>query len=157
MQVKAHNYQVFSNVNFTDNTVKVTGLMKSFEFELGAIDRAFNSNKLDLSGYPKFNYEGNITEPVEVDYSKPGDYLATVDGFLYIGEFKRKTPAKARFVVKDDGSIDVVVDFSFQIEEQSMETINRLMKERLPSLISVDTNTLGISRDVTVHLSLTYK
>jgi len=157
MEVKADNYQVFGSLNFETNEVKVNGLMKSFEFELGALDQAFNSDRLDLSGYPKFKYEGLIETPENIDLNKAGTYTADVKGDLFIGEHKRVTSAVASFTVDANGSMEVVVDFSFQIEEESLEIVNQLMKERLPSLISLDVNKLGISRDVVVHLSMSLK
>ena len=57
MDVVADNYQVYSEINPQTGQLKLTGLMKSFEFKLGALDRAFNSNRLDLSQYSKFRYE----------------------------------------------------------------------------------------------------
>lgn len=156
MDVEANNYQVYSNVDFASSTVNFTGLMKSWEFEMGAIDRAFNSDRLNLDGYRKFNFEGEIKNPEAIDLNTPGRYEIKVRGPLTIGGAKRMMNATAVCYVKTNGDIDVESDFSFTIEEANMEQINKLMKERIPQVISIDSNSLGISRTINVKLFLTY-
>lgn len=156
MDVEANNYQVYSDVDFTNATVNFVGLMKSWEFELGAIDRAYNSDRINLDGYRKFNFEGKIVNPNKININKPGRYEIKVRGPLYIGEYKRQMIATAICYVKNDGGIDVESDFSFQIEEGNMEQINKLMKERLPQVVAMDSETLGISRTIDVKLYLSY-
>lgn len=153
-EVEANNYQVYSTINFEEKTISFVGLMSAWEFELGAIDRAFNSDRLNLTDYPKFTYEGRLRGKSK--FKKPGRYEINVLGNLYIGSYKRVTPATGVIYVKEDGSIDVESDFSFEIEPETMEVINKLMKERLPGIIPVDTETLGISRLIEIKLFLTY-
>lgn len=155
-EVIADNYQVYSDINFEDKTISFIGLMNAWEFELGAIDRVFNSDRINLGDYPKFTYEGTIDDTSNIDLSKPGRYELNVSGNIYIGSYKRVTPATGYCYVKQDGSIDVESDFSFQIEPETLVVIDKLMKERLPGIIPVDTETLGISRLIEVHLYLTY-
>ena len=69
MDVTADNYQVYSEINPNSGEVTFQGLMKSFEFEMGALDRAFNSSTVDLSQYSKFNYEGRITNIAAIPVS----------------------------------------------------------------------------------------
>jgi len=129
--------------------------MSAWEFELGAIDRAFNSDRINLADYPKFTYDGKIKGRSK--FNKPGRYELNVRGFLYIGSYKRMTPATGFIYVKEDGSIDIESDFSFEIEPETLEVINKLMKERLPGIIPVDTETLGISRLIEINLFSTYQ
>jgi len=156
MDVEANNYQIYSDVNFAAATVNFTGLMKSWEFEMGAIDRAFNSDRLNLDGYRKFTFEGKILDPSAIDLSTPGRYEIKVKGPLTIGANKRQMNATAVCYVKVNGDIDVESDFSFKIEEANMEQINKLMRERIPQVVSLDSQTLGISRTINVKLFLTY-
>ena len=156
-EIVADNYQVYSDINFQEKTISFVGLMSAWEFELGAIDRAFNSDRINLSDYPKFTYDGTIDESSNVDLNTPGRYELNVSGNLYIGSYKRVTPATGYCYVKADGSIDLESDFSFMIEPETLEVINKLMKERLPGIIPVDTETLGISRLIEVNLYLTYQ
>ncbi len=153
-EVEANNYQVYSNIDFEEKTISFVGLMSAWEFELGAIDRAFNSDRINLSDYPKFTYEGRLRGKTK--FNKPGRYEINVLGNLYIGSYKRVTPATGVIYIKEDGTIDVESDFSFEIEPETLETVNKLMKERLPGIIPVDTETLGISRLIEINLFLTY-
>ena len=156
MDIEANNYQVYSDVDFSAGTVNFIGLMKSWEFELGAIDRAYNSDQINLDGYRKFSFEGKIVNRKGIKLNMPGQYELKVKGPLLIGGYKRHMVATAICYVKEDGTIDVESDFSFQIEEANMEQINKLMKERLPQIVSLDSNSLGISRTININLYLTY-
>ena len=157
MDVVADNYQVYSELNPTSGEVSFKGLMKSFEFKMGALDQAFNSNRLDLSQYSKFTFNGNIINRSQINFGSPGEYSVVVDGFLYIGSFKRKTSARGTIKVLDNGRLDTYADFSIRIEEESMNTINKLMKEKLPSVVALDTEKLGISRDISISLKANYR
>lgn len=155
--VIADNYQVYSTIDPATGAVNFTGLMKSFEFKLGALDQAFNSSRVDLSQYSKFNYEGKIKNFQKINFDKPGSYPAEVKGFLYIGSYKRLTSATGTVTVQPDGTIQTKANFTIKIEEASMNTINDLMKKKLPSVVSLDTDKLGISRDINLRLSANYK
>ncbi len=54
MDVIADNFQVYGELNPNTGEVSFKGLMKSFEFKMGALDRDFNRSRLDLSQYSKF-------------------------------------------------------------------------------------------------------
>lgn len=152
MDVVADNYQVYAEINPSTGQISLTGLMKSFEFKLGALDQAFNSDRLDLSQYSKFRYDGMLENHQSIDFTKPGKYNARVAGNLYIGGYKRVTSASGIIEVQPDGKLNTNANFDIQIEEGSMETINRLMKERLPSVVALDTDKLGISRKIELQL-----
>jgi hypothetical protein len=152
MDVVADNYQVYAEVEPQSGTIQLTGLMKSFEFKLGALDRAFNSSRIDLSQYSKFRFEGRLVNLDEIDFTKPGTYPGKVTGNLYIGGYKRLTSATGTLEVRPDGRIHADADFDIQIEEESMNTINKLMRERLPSVVALDTDKLGISRKIELRL-----
>jgi len=85
-EVEANNYQVYSSINFEEKTISFVGLMSAWEFELGAIDRAFNSDRINLADYPKFTYDGKIKGKSK--FKKPGRYELNVRGFLYIRRWK---------------------------------------------------------------------
>ena len=157
MDVIADNFQVYSELNPATGEISFKGLMKSFEFKMGALDRAFNSSRLDLSQYSKFTFDGNLTNLSQINFDSPGEYAVFVDGILYIGSFKRKTSARGTIKVLENGRLDTYTDFSIRIEEESMNTINKLMKEKLPSIVALDTDKLGISRDIRINLKANYR
>ena len=157
LDVIADNYQVYCEINPSSGLVKIKGLTKSFEFKLGAIDRAFNSDRFNLSEFAKFNFDGQVTNISSIRFEKPGSYPIIVDGNLMIGSYIRKTSAQGTLVVKNDGSLRTDTSFKIRIEEESVQTINKLMKQKLPSMIALDADKLGVSRDIQLELNASFK
>ena len=153
LDVIADNYQVYCELVPSSGEVSIMGLTKSFEFKLGALDRAFNSDRVQLGEFAKFTYDGQITNLGQINFSKPGSYRVEVDGLLRVGSFKRKTLVSGLINVDASGQIKTDTNFRIRIEEQSVRTINRLMKEKLPSVIALDVDKLGVSRDIQLKLS----
>lgn len=157
MDIVADNYQVYSMLDASNGQVNFTGLMKSFSFKMGALDQAFNSSKVDLGPYTKFTFDGTLTNFKQVNFNKVGKYNVNVEGILKIGDQQRITSAKGTLEVKEDKTMRAHADFSIRIEESSMKTINDLMKKKLPSVVALDTQKLGISRDIKLSLEANYK
>ena len=157
MDVVADNYQVYSEIDPATGKISMTGLMKSFEFKLGALDRAFNSDRLDLGQYSKFKFDGQLANHEGIDFTRPGRYNAPVHGHLYIGGYKRVTSAEGWIEVLPNGRLSANADFDIRIEEESMSTINELMKERLPAVVALDTDKLGISRKIELKLVANFR
>ena len=155
--IVADNYQVYSEVIPSTGEVTFTGLMKSFEFKLGALDQAFNSSRLDLSHYSKFKFVGELSNNQSIKWDQAGTYPAMVTGLLYIGSFKRKTAAQGNITVGNDGKIRADAAFTIVIEEESVKTINKMMKEKLPSVMALDVDKLGISRNINLTLTAAYR
>lgn len=155
--IEADNYQVASVLDSENGNIDFIGLLKSFEFKLGAADQLFNSKMVDVSAYPNIKFSGKIADIHKINFNEPGNHTITVNGVLYIWDEKRVTSAVGTLNVNSDGSITGTSEFIMMIEEGSVAKINQLMKEKLPSVISVDTETLGISRKVEVTLNMTYK
>ena len=157
LDVIADNYQVYCELNPNSGAITIKGLTKSFEFKMGAIDRAFNSSRVNLGEYGKFNFTGSLMNLSEIDFTKEGRYNIDVKGDLEIGKYIRKTKASGTLYVKADGTIRTETDFEMKIEEESVETINKLMKEKLPSVISLDADQLGISRMIQLSLNVSLR
>jgi len=156
-KVEADNYQVYSTVDLTTGDVVFEGLLKSFEFKLGAADRVFSSDKVNVKQYPKIKFEGKIP-PIQIDLNEYGETEVEVDGTLYLWDEKRRTKAKVKITSIGDGKqVFAYSSFLMRIEEASMAKLNQIMKDKLPSVINISTETLGVSRDIIVNLDATYK
>ncbi|MEM6316949.1 MAG: hypothetical protein AAF960_04725 [Bacteroidota bacterium] len=155
--IEADNYQVASVFDAQTGNIDYIGLLKSFEFKLGAADQLFNSKMVDVSAHPNIKFTGKIYDIQRIDFSKPGEHTITVNGVLYIWDEKRVTSAVGKMRINADGSIEATSSFNMVIEDGSVEKANQLMREKLPSVIAVDTETLGISKNVAVNLTMTYK
>jgi len=155
--IEADNYQVVSSIEMTTGDIRFEGLLKSFEFRLGALDRVFSSDRIDVSQYPKFRFEGKVygledldlkgTEPIEVD----------VKGTLYLWDEKRITSAKGMVTPDGKGGFVARSSFLMTIEEKSMHKLNALIDARLPDAIHISTESFGVSRDISVALDAAYQ
>jgi polyisoprenoid-binding protein YceI len=154
MDVEGDNYQVFAQLDPTSGTLTLTALLKSFEFQLGAANRVLDSKALNVSQYPKANFEGRITNLEVVDFNRPGNYKVKIDGMLYVWDEKRRTSSDAVLTVRPDGSLYAKSSFIMIIEKQNVDKVNQLMREKLPDLLNIDTNTLGISRNIYVDMTM---
>ncbi len=157
MDIEADNYQVASVFDAKTGVIDFIGLLKSFEFKLGAIDQLFNSRVVDVSEHPQLLFVGEIYDIDRIDFSKSGEYIITVNGILYLWDEKRNTSATGTLTINSDGTIKVISEFTMIIEEGSVEKTNKLMREKLPKVVSIDVETLGISREIAVSLNMTYK
>ena len=156
-KIEADNHQVISFLNTETGAINFQGLLRSFEFRLGAIDRVVNSRDLDVSAHPKIEFEGKLLKSNQIDFTKPGKHKVTVRGNLFIWDEKRVTEAEGVIHIKPDGRIEAHSNFVMRIEEQSVEKLNDLMRRKLPDVINVNTNTLGVSRDIIIDLNLEYR
>ena len=116
-----------------------------------------NSSRLDLSHYSKFKFVGELSNNQSIKWDQAGTYPAMVTGLLYIGSFKRKTAAQGNITVGNDGKIRADAAFTIVIEEESVKTINKMMKEKLPSVMALDVDKLGISRNINLTLTAAYR
>jgi len=157
MDIEADNYQVQSKLDPLTGEITFTGLTKSFEMDNGTLDRAFNSKRVNLNGYPKFNFIGTIVDPSVVKFDTPGNYKIRVKGELTVGDLKRQTSANGHITVNADKTIRAESSFVMIIEEFNVEKINGMMKKRIPSGLGINFNSLGISRDIKIDLKLNYR
>jgi len=157
MDVEADNYQVQSKINFQTGDITFTGLTKSFEMKSGALDRAFNSKKVNINGYPKFNFKGTIVNPQTINLNQAGRYKIRVKGELTVGDLKRKTSANGYVTVNANNSIRAESSFVMKIEEFNVQRINNMMKKRIPAGLGINFNSLGVSRDIVIDLKVNYR
>ena len=157
-KIEADNFQVSSFITLETKEVKFEGLLKSFEFKLGALDRVFNSERINVNQYPKIKFEGKIVGlPKNFDPNKKADYDVEVKGILYIWDEKRKTSANGKITCTGDGELFAKSGFIMRIEENSMKKLNELIDKKLPSAINVSTESFGVSRDIYVDLDVAYQ
>lgn len=157
VDIEADNYQVASVLDAQTGKIDFIGLLKSFEFKLGAADQLFNSKMVNVSSYPNIKFSGQIQNMDKINFTQPGTYTLNVKGTLYIWDEKRVTSAKGTVVVNSDGSIKASSNFDMVIEDGSVNKVNELMREKLPKVVTVDTETLGISKTIRVSCEMTYR
>ena len=157
INLEADNYQVATDLDIATGKINFLGLLKSFEFRIGGLDQVFNSKIVEVLSHPKFKYIGEVTNIKSVNFDSPGVYPVLFEGTLHLWDHERITSGKGTIEVHGDGTISAHSDLSFQIEAASVERANELIKSNLPAGINVTTDKLGISRDIKVEVSGTYK
>ncbi len=155
--VEADNYQMRGQIDPLTGKVEFVGLLKSFEFKLGALDQAFNHDKVNLTQFPRITYDGSITNLKSINFAKPGTYDVNIKGTLYIWDEKRVTSAKGKLIVNPDGSVRAESVFDITIEEKNVDKLNSLIKDKLPSVMNLDVNTFGVSRNINISLEGNFK
>lgn len=155
--IEADNYQAVCKLNTETGQFQMQALLKSFEFQVGAINRLLNTRKLDVTQYPKIKFDGEITNIETVSFTQPGTYDVEVFGTLYIWDEKRRTKYNATLTVNEDGSVKGVSEFPITIEEMNVEKINSIMRQKLPSVLAIDVDRLGISRNIDIEAEMLLK
>ena len=154
--VEADNYQIISTVNMENGEINFEGLLKSFEFKLGALDRVFNSDRINVNQYPKIKFVGRFKKFKQLKLIVNEEVKVEVLGTLYIWDEKRITSAVGTMKLLPNGKIEAISDFSIKIEEASMHKLNDLIDKKLPSIINLSTESFGVSRDINIDLNVTY-
>lgn len=157
MEMEADNFQMNSRFNAQTGETTFTGLIKSFEFDLGLADRILHNKRINVVEQPKILFEGTITGLEDKDLSVPGVHQVTVAGNLYIWGYKRVTSAPGTVTVNEDGTLRAESNFEMVIEKESVEKINELMRQYLPDILSVDAEELGLSREINVEVNMNYR
>ena len=152
--VVADNYQLAATYDINSGNVEFMGLTQSFSLESGVLDQAFNSKMVDVSGFSKFSFRGNVEPTDNVNFSMPGKYPCIITGVLYMGSYERNTTAHGTIFIGDDLKVRIVTDFSMTIEQETVNKANALIAERLSQYVT--TGTLGISRDISVIASFQF-
>ena len=148
--IVADNYQVACQLNTLTGQFKIIGLIKSFEYQIGAVNRVMNTRNIDVTEYPRITYDGKIDNLKEVNFSKPGVYPVKFKGILYIWDEKRITDATGTLTVKSDGTIEGKSNFTIAIEDVNIKKIDTIMREKLPVSLNLQPNALGISKNIQV-------
>ena len=152
--IEADNYQVVAFISLEDGTIRFEGLLRSFEFRLGALDRVYNSRNIDVSDYPSIRFEGKALDIQSFDLNSSKTQKLRVKGILYIWDEKRITETEVSVIPRSGNKLDVVSSFIMRIEEQSVDKLNQLMREKLPKSINVNVSNLGVSRDIEIDVDM---
>jgi hypothetical protein len=148
--IVADNFQVACLFNAKTGQFKLIALIKSFEYQIGAMNRVMNTRDINVTEFPKITYDGNIVNLKQINFSKPGSYAFKFNGMLYIWDEKRITNAGGILTVLNDGSINMKSNFTIALEEVHTQKIDMIMRQKLPFSLNLRPNTLGISKNIQV-------
>ena len=154
--IEADNYQIVSSIDLKSGDIRFEGLLKSFEFKLGALDRVFSSKSIDVSKYPKFRFVGKLTSSNKINIDNSSGQDVTVEGTLYLWDEKRKTSAQGTITSLGNGKFKTHSEFVMSIEEKSMNKLNQLIDQKLPDIVNITTDRFGVDRNIKVKLEAEY-
>jgi len=97
--IEAHNRQVNSALDVSTGDFVFKVLMKSFEFEKALMQEHFNENYVESDKFPNAMFKGKVTNLDAIDFRKPGEYNAVVEGTLSIHGVDREISEAGTFTV----------------------------------------------------------
>ena len=100
--IEAHNQQVNAALDTETGDFVFKVLMKSFEFEKALMQEHFNENYVESDKFPNATFKGKVVNLDEIDFSKDGEYITTIEGALSIHGVTKKIREKGKFMVKGD-------------------------------------------------------
>ncbi len=97
---KAENKTAIAAIDPAKNTVQFEAAIKNFAFANPRIQEHFNQKGwLNSDEFPKATFNGVITNPSAINFSKDGTYNVTVEGDLTIKGKTQKVTTPATIVV----------------------------------------------------------
>ncbi len=82
---KAINKTVVASLNLTNGEVAFEASVKNFSFSNPMMQDHFNGeNWMNSEKFPKATFKGNIKNLDKINFTKPGKYVATIEGELNI-------------------------------------------------------------------------
>jgi polyisoprenoid-binding protein YceI len=131
--IKAESNTGVSALNLSTETIYFKVPMRSFEFKKSLMQEHFNENYLESSKYPFAEFNGKIRE--QIDLTKDGTYLVTVQGELNIHGVKKNYTVKAELKVTG-GEITASSTFPVKLVDHEIK-IPRLVIKNIAEIVQV--------------------
>ena len=127
--IEGVNNEVTSMIDVAKGDIVFAILVKSFHFEKALMEEHFNENYMESSKIPKATFQGKITNLSAINFTKDGNYPATVEGDLTIHGVKQKQTATGTITVAK-GKITAVSTFNIKLADYKVE-IPSLVAEKI--------------------------
>ncbi|GAB4332577.1 MAG: hypothetical protein Kow00127_24320 [Bacteroidales bacterium] len=114
--IEAVNHQVNSALDTETGNFVFKVLMRSFEFEKALMQEHFNENYVESDKYPNATFTGKILNLSEIDFEKPGQYKAIVEGTLTIHGVSRQISEQGTLKV-EPGVVQATSKFIIRPED----------------------------------------
>ena len=142
--IKASNNQVMCVLNTQNGQLQFSLLLKNFHFEKALMEEHFNENYLESNKYPKAVFKGIITDINNVNFTKDGEYNATVSGDMTLHGTTKKITATGKILIKA-GKIFVQSSFTLNLADYNI-IISKAVK-----------NNISPTPEITVYCQLNHK
>ena len=155
--IVADNYQVACQLNIQTGDFKIFALIKSFEYQIGAVNRIMNTRNIDVTEFPKITFDGKILNLKQVNFTRPGSYPVKFHGVLYVWDENSTSDADGILTILNDGTIEVRSNFTIAVEKLDTEKIDLILRQKLPVSLNLQSNTLGISKNIQIKAEVILK
>lgn len=119
-EIKASNNEVVSLLNSSTGSFDFKIAIKSFHFAKQSMEDHFNNpDYMDSEKYPKAGFSGKITNLSDVNFTKDGTYIVTVDGNLTIKNVTKPVSTKGTITVSN-GKVTAKATFTVKRKEYNI-------------------------------------
>ncbi len=136
--IKADNNQVASVLDISTGDLVFQVLIRSFHFPKALMEEHFNENYLESDKFPKSTFTGKITNLSAIDFTKPGNYDATVEGDLNIHNVTKKVAVKGSIEVLA-GGVNATSKFNIVPEDYNIN-IPGVVRNNIAKTLEVTIN-----------------
>jgi polyisoprenoid-binding protein YceI len=133
--IDAVNQQASGVIDTKTGDVVVSAMVKSFSFKIALMEEHFNENYIESSKFPKATFKGKITNLNAIQFSKPGNYKAQIEGDLTIKGKVQKMKTEANIEVKA-GKLTVKSKFKITPEDHGIE-IPSVVRDKIAKQMDV--------------------
>jgi polyisoprenoid-binding protein YceI len=137
--IEAHNRTATAVLDTKTGALQFSVLMKGFEFQKALMQEHFNENYVESHKYPKGEFKGTIANNVDINYSKPGTYPATVKGKLTIHGVTRDVLATGTITV-DGTNLMATSSFNIRLSDYNIK-VPSVVKDKLSNNIKITVDT----------------
>ncbi len=133
--IEAHNNEVLSIIDLSNNAVVVDMLMKSFSFEKSLMQEHFNENYIESDKFPKASFKGSFTSSEPINPEKDEIYEVEVTGELTIHGITKSLTTKGTIEVKDK-QIFVLAKFPVAVKDYDIK-IPKIVVDNIAEVVEV--------------------
>ncbi len=133
--IEAVNKTVTAIVNRKTGEVQFSVLVKGFEFEKALMQEHFNENYMESSTYPKALFSGTIQNNSAVNYTKDGDYAASVKGILNLHGVAKEIIVPGNITIKN-GVPALHAAFAIALSDYNI-SIPSLVKDKISQTVRI--------------------
>ncbi len=136
--IEATNKNVTAVLRTTTNDIQFAVPMISFKFPKPLMEEHFNENYVESTKYPTCIFKGKINETI--DFSKDGEYPATVKGTLDLHGVTKEIHANGTIKVKGS-EITVISEFKIKIADYKIQ-VPSLYVQNIAEVVDVKVNAI---------------
>ncbi|NND31059.1 MAG: YceI family protein [Saprospiraceae bacterium] len=134
-EIEALNEKAVSILNFDENSIQFSVLMKGFHFKNALMQTHFNENYIESDKYPKASFASTAMDLTNISLTEDGDYVAPVSGILTVRSKEKEISTEAIISV-NDGKISGKASFTVSPDDFEIE-IPSLVKGKIAKEIEV--------------------